>query len=363
MKTGVKCPTCFIEIQQGNKDIAKQHFKNEIAKLEGILNEQKAIYKENQVAQIAASKRMNLILKDIEAIQVAQSQQNQIAISLEHLEENKLLLIKRLNEIKQEIIVLQGNKEKHKVELQSKQFLFNQIPLDNKMLEVEKTIQDLEEQLTAQQSILTSCKVEEGRLEQSITSFTSELKRIESIVEEQFKLAKQISIYKELVLSFGRNGVQALIIENAAVEIEQIVTDILKRLSNGKMSVKIITQKQNKDKSIAETFDVIIYDEFGHCSFQMESGGGKQRVAFALRVALSKLLARRAGTEVKFLILDEATSNLDKAGIDEFVDILEVLQADFDKIMVITHQTEFKEHFESIIEVVKDQKGSRVIQK
>ena len=71
----------------------------------------------------------------------------------------------------------------------------------------------------------------------------------------------------------------------------------------------IILQQSNesgiyKKGETIETLDVKIADELGTRNYEMYSGGEAFRIDIAIRIALSKLLVRRAGASLSTLIID-----------------------------------------------------------
>ena len=81
---------------------------------------------------------------------------------------------------------------------------------------------------------------------------------------------------------------------------------------------------------------------------------------FAIRVALSQLLARRSGTQLQTLIMDEGFGVLDAAGRERLVEAINAAQTDFQRILVVTHIEELKDMFPVRIEVVKGVDGSEI---
>lgn len=81
---------------------------------------------------------------------------------------------------------------------------------------------------------------------------------------------------------------------------------------------------------------------------------------FALRIALSKLLAGRAGAHLRTLFIDEGFGTQDDDGRAKLVEAINAIQDDFDLILVITHIDELRESFPVQIMVEKGAEGSRV---
>lgn len=170
------------------------------------------------------------------------------------------------------------------------------------------------------------------------------------------------SIYDELTTAFGKKGIQAMIIENIIPEMEDETNALLGRMTDGRMSIQFATQRDAKSsKSVIETLDINISDEMGLRSYEMYSGGEAFRVNFAVRIALSKLLARRAGTRLQTLVIDEGFGSQDVQGREKLVSAIRSIQDDFEKILVITHIEELREEFPMRIDIIKTGAGSRIV--
>ena len=170
--------------------------------------------------------------------------------------------------------------------------------------------------------------------------------------------AKQESIYKELAKAFGKGGIQALLIEMALPEIEVEANRLLGRMTDNRMHVKFETQRETKKGDVVETLDITISDELGTRNYEMFSGGEAFRINFAIRIALSRLLARRAGAPLPTLIIDEGFGTQDSTGVEKLKEAINSIQEDFDKILVITHIEELRDAFPTRIDVIKTTEGS-----
>jgi exonuclease SbcC len=176
-------------------------------------------------------------------------------------------------------------------------------------------------------------------------------------------LAREIGRHKTLERAFGKDGVPALLIEQSLPQIEEKANELLDRLSNGAMSVRFVTQAEYKDKKrddLRETLDIVISDPAGTRDYEMFSGGEAFRVNFAIRLALSEILARRTGARLQTLVIDEGFGSQDAMGIQRMIEAINTVRGDFAKILVITHLDELKDAFPSRIEVEKSPEGSQV---
>ena len=224
----------------------------------------------------------------------------------------------------------------------------------------------VEEQFGRLEAELRVLRPELGRLNQDLGAVRQHLatmdftarRRTERLAELDRARTEQ-SLHQELAQAFGKKGVQALLIETAIPEIEAEANRLLELLTDGRMHVRFETQRSAKvgDGTI-ETLDIIIEDELGARQYELFSGGEKFRVDFALRIALSKLLAQRAGARLQTLVIDEGFGTQDDQGLDRLVEAIKTIQHEFEKIIVITHLSDLKEAFPVRIEVQKTPAGS-----
>jgi exonuclease SbcC len=167
-------------------------------------------------------------------------------------------------------------------------------------------------------------------------------------------------LLNELKDAFGKKGVPAMIIETAIPELEATANALLARMTDGRMHVRLITQREKITGGQSETLEIEISDELGTRNYELYSGGEAFRINFALRVALSQLLARRAGAHLRTLFIDEGFGTQDDSGRDKLVEAITAIQDDFDLILVITHIDELRDSFPVHVMVDKTASGSRI---
>ncbi len=199
-----------------------------------------------------------------------------------------------------------------------------------------------------------------GAAEQKLAACESMIKQRETKLAERKRWVDEKGVYEELRLAFGKKGVPAMIIEAAIPEIEDEANALLSRITGGRMHLRFDTQRETVKGDTVETLDIKIADELGTRPYENYSGGEQFRVNFAVRIALSKLLARRAGAQLQTLVIDEGFGALDSAGRDRLVEAINVIQDDFQRILVITHLDELKDAFPVRIEVTKTGDGSQI---
>ena len=142
-------------------------------------------------------------------------------------------------------------------------------------------------------------------------------------------------------------------------ELEVYTNETLQQICNEPTSIAIHMQKQSDSGSWSETFDIEVKSGTATDELDAFSGGEKFRISLALRLALSKVLSKRMGGSIQFLLLDEVSSSLDAKGLNMFADIVKRLGEEM-KILIITHDDRLKDKFDDILMVEKTESGSRV---
>ena len=204
------------------------------------------------------------------------------------------------------------------------------------------------------------CTEKVGSARQKISALDNLVERRKSRVVKRDEVAEQIGIYSELYDAFGKQGVPAMIIEAAVPEIENTTNELLGKMTYGRMNVRFDTQKALKSGDTKETLDIKIADDLGTRNYELYSGGESFRVNFAIRIALSKLLARRSGAQLQTVVIDEGFGTQDSLGRQKLVEAINTIQDDFKRVLVITHIEELKDIFPARINIFKTNEGSKI---
>lgn len=311
--------------------------KQEIQKLEAIIAETKA--------KLSIFAGVDTLLTELEALQAAATHRSEFGHKAATLREKSWDLLKTLREFKKQHIsygkTLQGL----------------QLPDSTHLMQALQQLQNQKATLEQRKATLI---LEVGRV-------TSKLERLAQCkIEAEQKTAtlkvlqEEIDDFEQLGIAFGKNGIQALLIEEAIPEIEQEANELLAKLTDNQAQIFIESLRDLKSGGVKETLEIKVTDAAGIRPYEMFSGGEAFRVDFALRIAISKLLARRAGTALQTLIIDEGFGSQDDEGLGRIMNALYAIQSDFSKIIIVSHLNEFKDNFPVHFLVEKTSTGSVV---
>ena len=166
---------------------------------------------------------------------------------------------------------------------------------------------------------------------------------------------KQRATYTELRRAFGPDGIPALLIESAIPDLQADANALLEQLSEKPLRLELRLSR----RGTVETLEIRVRDEHGTHGYELFSGGEAFRIHFALRVALARALARRAGTQLRTLFVDEGFGTQDAAGRERLLRALAAIQHEFSLILVITHLDEVRAAFPRQILVTPSAAGSQ----
>jgi exonuclease SbcC len=192
-------------------------------------------------------------------------------------------------------------------------------------------------------------------LEKRLNDLEQKRQNLHQAKNEEKRVAEEIELYEILAEAFSVRGIQSLLIEESVPEIEREANRILQNLTNNYLALRIETQRHQQNEKVVESLDIYISDVNGVSrDYDTFSGGERFRIDFALRVALSKLLAKQRNFGLKMLVIDEGFGSQDKEGLDAMMEAIEAVKDDFEKILIITHLDKLHEQFETKIFVQRD---------
>jgi DNA repair protein SbcC/Rad50 len=225
-------------------------------------------------------------------------------------------------------------------------------------------LQTLDRQIQERRQQLDQNLANLGRLQQQQQQLENLRQQFQEQQQQVQATRRQYRVYQELAQAFGKNGIQALTIENILPELEAETNRILSRLSANQLHVQFITQRTSKGSKksakLIDTLDIAIADTRGTRPYETYSGGEAFRINFAIRLALARLLALRSGTALQMLVIDEGFGTQDDRGCERLIAAINAIASDFACILTVTHVPHLKEAFHTRIEVRKNESGSQL---
>ena len=120
-----------------------------------------------------------------------------------------------------------------------------------------------------------------------------------------------------------------------------------------------VTEGRYTQLEIDEAYNIVILDEGEEKP--VISGGEEDVANLVLRLAISQMIAERAGHPLSLLILDEVFGSLDVERRDRVIQLLHRLEDRFDQVILITHIETVREGLDRVIRVGFDERSGASI--
>ncbi|MHB8806520.1 MAG: AAA family ATPase [Anaerolineaceae bacterium] len=353
------------ELKRTAQEIAvwKKEGKQKLKTIEASLQE-KSFAQDLRAQETSVQLEMEKLGYDAE-LHEAYRKQEQASREIEQNHQELIIAARQLEPLRREIETLRAQHQAGLQESESSakslqalesQYQENEHQAPN-LKDIESHLQELIKSENQQRTIV-------GGAMQLLAVIETQKQRKQKIQADLTALSKEQMNFLLLEKAFGRDGVQALLMEEALPQMEMQANEILRKLSSGSMSVRFETEREYKDKKRddkMQVLDILINDSEGvQRPYDLFSGGEAFRINFAIRLALSKVLAQRAGARLQMLVIDEGFGSQDAEGRQKLIEAINMIRPDFKKILVITHLEELKDAFPARIEVSKTRKGSQV---
>lgn len=310
---GLPCPTCFQEVQG-------EHVE--------------------RITKIAEDK-----ILEIEAEEVALDEK------ISKIKEQ----IKKDDEISNEMreAITQLEAELVEVNKRRKEFLFLEEASNSIRANIERakiTLEGLGKSQNPYSEMIKSFVLEQKSLEADITKATG----------DAGKIAIEMQYLKFWDWGFSTKGLRSYLLDSVVPFLNTRANHYSRYLTDGSVRIEFTTQKKLKSGELSDDFQVKAINQYGSDLYAGNSSGERQRVDFAVSLALNDLARERAKTQLNITIFDEVFEHLDQAGCERVVELLLKESSRWGSCFVVTHQEDLKQFFPKVIQLVKSGGVSRL---
>ncbi|KAA0010553.1 MAG: SMC family ATPase [Thermoplasmata archaeon] len=263
-------------------------------------------------------------------------------------------------------IIREIEKEEKEIEIKEKEIaLLGEIRFDeNTYRNLEREVKECYEKYKLAVERVRKKQIEVDGIKEEIKEIFGELnllkqkiKELKSRVEEVREIKRRISEEEDRLSML--NSLEKLmgefridLISRIRPTLSAYASSLLESLTDGKYS----------ELELNENYDIMIYDGGIPYEINRFSGGEEDLANLCIRLAISQMLADRAGGEFNFIILDEIFGSQDMNRRRNILNALNALSNRFKQIFIITHIDEVKQMVTNAITVYEDEEGiSRVV--
>lgn len=207
------------------------------------------------------------------------------------------------------------------------------------LLEQEKSVSQRD--LTWKQSARRSNLVDYAKKETVRDDMLNRIKKAEA-------LESQVEVYDAYLTAVCRDGLPYKLISEVLPQVQIEVNRILSQM----VEFSVVLEVDGKNVN-----GKIVYDEHRSWPIELASGMEKFVTGLAIRVALMSVSSL---PKTNFLIIDEGLGALDADNLSSLFMLFDVLRAQFDFILLISHLDVVRDVSDNLIEIKRDDGYSQV---
>ena len=223
--------------------------------------------------------------------------------------------------------------------------------LQNKMAE----IKDYSVQIKVARDSITTNAINISmaqKAQEKVDGLLLEIAEKKHVQEEETEKMEDLILVKE---AFGPTGIKSVVIDYILPGLEEKINEVLRKLSNFKITLDTQRKSVADDKMIEGLFINIYNDQGEVFDYDSYSGGQKNRVAYALFEGLASI------QKCNFRIFDESIAGLDTETISAFADVMLQLNQEDRQVLCVSHIREIQDIFTEKLQIVNINGESKIL--
>lgn len=288
-----------------------------------------------------------------EQLEVKKNQLEQYQEALNKIEDKKLELETKKENIQSIMQVEEEDKNKHQQMIQEQ--YRKQQSYYAKISELENKKNGITDPVLNDYSYIKKPDEEEHKKEVENINLT-----IDKHSEDVLQLESNKVQYQQAVEAFGNKGIRSVVLDFITPFLNEKANEYLQVLSGSDISVEFQTQVENTKGELKDKFDVIVTNSNGGTSYKSNSAGEQKRIDLAISFAIQDLIMSKDDISTNIALYDECFDGLDTVGCENVIKLLKDRLNVVGTIFVITHSESLKPLFENVITMVKEDGVSRL---
>jgi DNA repair protein SbcC/Rad50 len=181
----------------------------------------------------------------------------------------------------------------------------------------------------------------------------ADLVRLEGLRSEAATLEEDVRLGEWLAADRGEQGLlpefRNHVISRIRPALARAAADLVAEMTHGRYA----------DLAIDEDYTIRVYDGGQAWPLERFSGGERDAINLAVRMAVSELLARaRRSSQLQFVALDEVLASQDESRRRSVLEALKTLGTHFRQVLLVTHLDEVRERVDHVLRVVPQGDGT-----
>jgi len=182
------------------------------------------------------------------------------------------------------------------------------------------------------------------------TKLSAQYDRLAKLLVDIQQAETETNLHIKLDTLLGKSGLQRELVREAETEIVRLANSTLGALTGGEFSLELDENQRTDDKALVlQTRRVDVSEP---TAVEYLSGSQKFRVAISIALAIGQFSSGQ-DRPLESVIIDEGFGSLDRDGLRATADELNKLKGLLKRIILVSHQEDFTEHFPVMYQLSK----------
>ena len=177
-------------------------------------------------------------------------------------------------------------------------------------------------------------------------SLAEKIKNNDRFQQEYDNITQYVALLKDIRELYGKNGIQKELRNNSRPIIQKNTKKFFDDFNFN-----------YSDLILDEDYNIKVRGPEGESSMSMVSGGEKIAIALALRLGITKSMAKG---DLETILLDEPTIHLDDARKQELINLLKEMSI-LPQMIIVTHENQLESAADNLIKVEKENGISKIV--
>lgn len=343
-----QCVVCESDLSAEQVASLRERTSDQIENLEERVTNLHEEYSENSGAAIALQREIPKIEKEMESVKAAEEKSMSKLAAARFLADSGDEAAARLTQLEAQVETLTSQIADHGDEPQLDVERIESLEKESssaRLTALEARRDELKAALTQRREDLSTAK----RAAKVIEKTVAEIESIDTRLAAESQRLADITLIRD---GFRPAGAPSMILAGVVDELNAEANIVMSETGDDGLTVQVSTKKVTAKGEATERVTVYAVTAAGKLrSFTALSGSEQFRVSLAIRLGLAKCIARRTGTPVQMIVLDEGWGNLDEPSRRDVAAVLKRIAASGFRVITISHVEDVKDSFTHVVQV------------
>ena len=239
--------------------------------------------------------------------------------------------------------------------IREREYNIKTLKLNSKEKQLIIKIENIQERILQEQKSINPFLEKEKERVKKIQALNIEIEKLKKETLEIENVKKYYDIWID-----GFKKIRLSLFKTMVDKLENLANEYLSKYSS-ELQIIIKTENETRSGTIRDELYIGVIDSNGiEMSYEMYSGGERQKVRLSIARALTQFIKDSCGVEFNFIAFDEPNDALDDVGKEINFETFQELSEEGKLVLVTDHDSLFKDKFDEVIKVIKENGVSNI---